>query len=485
MSSRPDSAPIDWTRRIRGILILVGVYLAVVFLIPKPAAVSPDGWRLTGIFIATIAGSILQSLPGGALVLMAVTLSIVVAGVKPAKALAGYGDSTVWLVQAAFFISRALINTGLARRIALFFVRLFGKSSLGVSYALSISDMLLAIIIPSNGARSGGITLPIVRSISELYGSSPGATAGRLGSFLFSAVYQGVCIGSAMFITGQASNVLAAQLAEGAAKTAGYANFHVTPLSWMLAGIVPGLVSILVVPWVVSRVNPPEITRTPEASEFARQQLVEMGPLSRSEWILLTVFVCVCVGWMTTSIHGLDVVVPALMGAVTLLLLGVLTWNDVIKEESAWDIFIWYGGLLQLAKNLSDTGVTTEFAKAIAASMSNTSWFALFSVALLIYFYAHYAFASITAHLLSMYPAFVAVLLVKGAPVGLVCYAFACFANLSAGLTNYGTTPAPMFFSQGYVPFKTWWRVGFVASLVNVTVWTVIGFSWWKLIGYW
>lgn len=485
MSSIPDSAPIDWPRRIRGLLILIAVYLAVVFLIPKPAKVSSEGWRLTGIFIATIAGSILQSLPGGALVLMAVTLSIVLGGVKPAKALAGYGDSTVWLVLAAFFISRGLINTGLARRIALFFVRLFGKSSLGVSYALSISDMLLATIIPSNGARSGGITLPIVRSISELYGSSPGATSGLLGCFLFTAVYQGVCIGSAMFITGQASNSLAAQLAEGAAKTAGYADFHVTPLSWMLAGLAPGLISMLIVPWVVSKVNPPEIKQTPEASEFARKQLEAMGKLSRNEWVLLTVFISVCALWMTTNLHGMDVAVPALMGAVTLLVLGVITWNDVIKEETAWDIFIWYGGLLQLAKNINDTGVTTEFAKAIAASMTNATWVTLFAVALAIYFYAHYAFASITAHLLSMYPAFVAVLLVKGAPVGLVCYAFACFASLSAGLTNYGTTPAPMFFSQGYVPFKTWWRVGFVASLVNVTVWTVVGFSWWKLIGYW
>lgn len=485
MSSIPDSAPIDWPRRIRGLLILMAVYLVVVFLIPKPAKVSAEGWRLTGIFIATIAGSILQSLPGGALVLMAVTLSIVLGGIKPSKALAGYGDSTVWLVQAAFFISRGLINTGLARRIALFFVRLFGKSSLGVSYALSISDMLLATIIPSNGARSGGITLPIVRSISELYGSSPGATAGLLGCFLFTAVYQGVCIGSAMFITGQASNSLAAQLAEGAAKTAGYADFHVTPLSWMLAGLAPGLISMLIVPWVVSKVNPPEIKHTPEAAEFARKELEAMGKLSRNEWILLTVFIGVCVLWMTTNLHGMDVAVPALIGAVTLLVLGVITWNDVIKEETAWDIFIWYGGLLQLAKNLNDTGVTTEFAKAIAASMTNATWVTLFAVALVIYFYAHYAFASITAHLLSMYPAFVAVLLVKGAPVGLVCYAFACFANLSAGLTNYGTTPAPMFFSQGYVPFKTWWRVGFVASLVNLTVWSVVGFSWWKLIGYW
>ena len=485
MSSIPDPAPFDWPRRVRGLLILLAVYLVVVFLIPKPEKVSPEGWRLTGIFIATIAGSILQALPGGALVLMAVTLSIVVAGVKPAKALAGYGDSTVWLVQAAFFISRALINTGLARRIALFFVRLFGKSSLGVSYALSISDMLLATIIPSNGARSGGIILPIVRSISELYGSSPGATAGVLGCFLFTAVYQGVCIGSAMFITGQASNSLAAQLAEGAAKSAGYTNFHVTPLSWMLAGLVPGLISMLVVPWVVWKLNPPEIKHTPEASEFARKQLVEMGPLKRNEWILLVVFIGVCTAWMTTNMHGLDVVVPALMGVVILVLLGVLAWNDIIKEESAWDIFIWYGGLLQLAKNLNDTGVTNEFAKGIAASMANATWITLFAVALLIYIYAHYAFASITAHLLSMYLAFVTVLLVKGAPVGLVCYAFACFACLSAGLTNYGTTPAPMFFAQGYVPFKTWWRVGFVASLVNLTIWSVVGFSWWKLIGYW
>lgn len=463
----------------------MAVYLVVVLLVPKPAAVSAEGWRLTGVFIATIAGSILQVIPGGALVLMAVTLSIVLGGVKPAKAFAGYGDATVWLVQAAFFISRALINTGLARRIALFFVRLFGKSSLGVSYALSISDMLLASIIPSNGARSGGIILPIVRSISELYGSSPGATAGLLGCFLFTAVYQGVCIGSAMFYTGQASNSLAAQLAETAAKSAGISNFHVTPLSWMLAGLAPGLLSMLIVPWVVSKLNPPEIKHTPEAAEFARKELRDMGPLSRNEWILLAIFLGVCGLWMTTSLHGMDVAVPAMMGAVTLLILGVITWNDVIKEETAWDIFIWYGGLLQLAKNLAETGVTTEFAKGIAASMTGATWVMLFGVALIIYFYAHYAFASITAHLLSMYPAFVAVLLVKGAPVGLVCYGFACFANLSAGLTNYGTTPSPMFFAQGYVPFKKWWQVGLAASVVNIAVWSAVGFTWWKVLGYW
>ena len=109
----------------------------------------------------------------------------------------------------------------------------------------------------------------------------------------------------------------------------------------------------------------------------------------------------------------------------------------------------------------------------------------LFAIALVIYFYAHYAFASITTHLLAMFPAFLAVLLAKGGPPGLMVYAFACFANLSAGLTNYGTTPSPMFFAQEYVSLKKWWQIGLVVSFVNVAIWSVAGFTWWKFLKIW
>src|SRR6266700_6402730 len=162
-------------RRLVSTLIVVGIYAAVQ-LAPRPAAIKPEGWRLLGIFAATISGLILQPIAGGALVLMAVTLAAVFGGLTIQQTLEGYGDPTVWLVMAAFFISIALIKTGFARRLALIFVRAFGKSSLGVSYALSMTDMVLAGIIPSNGARSGGVVLPIARSIAELYGSRPCVT---------------------------------------------------------------------------------------------------------------------------------------------------------------------------------------------------------------------------------------------------------------------------------------------------------------------
>ena len=295
---------------------LVAVYLGIVYLIPRPPAVTPEGWRLFGIFIATVSGLIAEPLPAGAIVLLGVLACAVLGGLSMTEALSGYADPTVWLVQAAFFISRALINTGLARRIALAFVRLFGGTSVGVCYALSLSEMTLASIIPSNAARSGGVILPIARSISELYGSRPGATAALLGSFLMTAVYQAVCISSAMFYTGQASNPLAAEMAA----PTGYV---VTWTGWFVAGIVPGLCSMAVVPWVVMRLNAPGIRRTPEAASFAARELQAMGRMSREERIMSAVFAGVCGLWVTSTWTGLDITLTALLGAAALLVTGV------------------------------------------------------------------------------------------------------------------------------------------------------------------
>jgi DASS family divalent anion:Na+ symporter len=366
----------------------------------------------------------------------------------------------------------------MARRIALGFVRAFGKSSLGVTYSLALSDMVLASAIPSNAARAGGVILPIARSISELYGSHPGATARQLGSYLMTAVYQSVCVSCAMFYTGQASNPLAARLA-------GQMGYNITWASWLWAAAVPGLVGLAIVPWVVMRLHPPVIQRTPEAAAFARREIEAMGGMKKNEWIVAGVFACVCGLWISSSQSGIDITVTALLGGIVLLLTGVLTWEDVKSERAAWDIFVWYGGFLRMGQALNDFGVTKAFAEGVARSLSESTWMVLLGVALVIYFYAHYAFASITAHILSMFPAFVAVLLAKGAPIGLVMFAFACLANLSAGLTHYGTTPTPMFYGQNYVAMKEWWRIGLLVSFVNLAIWGTVGFAWWKAIGIW
>lgn len=478
-STEPTAeVPYDAASRLRRAFIVLAVFVAVE-LLPMPAGVTSQGQTLLAIFLAAIAGLMLRPMPGGAIVLLAITAAAATGTLSIERALGGYADPTVWLVISAFLISRALLKTGLARRIALLFVRLFGQTSLGVCYALGCSDMVLASIIPSNAARSGGVILPIARSIAELYDSYPGQTATRLGAFLMAAVYQSVCITAAMFYTGQASNPLAARLAGQEF------NVQITWFSWFAAAIVPGLLALFLVPLVVFKVFPPEIRRTPRAKEYARQQLQALGPMKPGEKISALVFLAVCLLWVTEPWHGLHLTITALSGACALLVSGVLTWTDVREEKAAWDIFVWYGGLLQLGKELNATGVSSAAAQALGGLLGTFSWPVLLLIAVALYFYVHYLFASITAHILSLYIPFITILTAAGAPALLTAYLLAFASNLSAGLTHYGTTPAPMFFAHGYVSFRDWWRVGLLCSVVNLIVWGCLGLVWWKLLGLW
>src|SRR5262245_35564628 len=144
---------------------------AVILLFPVPQGITPASWRLLAIFIATIVGSILRPLPGGAVVLLGVSAVALVGALPIQQALGGYADKTVWLVLAAFFMSRGMIKTGLGRRIAYLFIRRLGRRSLGLGYSLVATDFVLASFIPSVGARNGGIVFPIAKSLVQAYGS--------------------------------------------------------------------------------------------------------------------------------------------------------------------------------------------------------------------------------------------------------------------------------------------------------------------------
>ncbi|MDU7191373.1 MAG: SLC13 family permease, partial [Veillonella sp.] len=89
------------------------------------------------------------------------------------EGLSGFSNAIVWLIFAAFMIGIGYENSGLGRRIALFLVAKLGKSSLGLGYAIAITDLVLAPFIPSNAARSGGTIYPIVSSICPMFDSYP------------------------------------------------------------------------------------------------------------------------------------------------------------------------------------------------------------------------------------------------------------------------------------------------------------------------
>lgn len=464
-------------RIIRGIIvILVGI---IIWFLPVPVGVKPEAWHLLAIFVATIVGLILTPLPMGAVVIIGVMMTTLTGVLKIGPALSGFANNTVWLIVAAFLVARGFISTGLGRRVAFVFIRTFGRKTLGLAYAIVASELVISPATPSNTARAGGIIYPIVRALAATFGSEPGDTARRIGAFLMKMEFQATVITSAMFMTSMAPNPLIAELAK---KTA---NVSITWGMWALAAIVPGLLSLLIVPYVLYKIYPPEIKETPEAAEMAHRELEKMGPMKRTEKIMLFVFLLILALWVTGEWSKMDATVVAFVGVGVMLVTGVIRWDDVLTEKGAWDALIWFGGLVMMASQLNSLGFMKWFATTVGSSLAGWSWFSALIVLMLVYFYSHYGFASTTAHVTAMFPAFLAVAVAVNVPPYLAALTLGFFSALNAGITHYGTGPAPIYFNAGYMDQKTWWKFGLIVSFVNIAIWMGVGFPWWKVLGLW
>ena len=462
-------------RLLRGaVTILVAVIVA---LLPMPAGVTDKAWHLFAIFFATIVGLILQPVPMGAVVLIGTTTTALTNTLSIGDALNGFMNPTVWLIVAAFLFARAFSKTGLGRRIAYIFIRAFGHRTLGLSYALAMTDLVLAPGIPSGAARTGGVLFPIVKSLATTYGSEPGPTAQRIGTFLMLSAYQVHGVTCAMFLTSMVANPLIAELTK---KTL---NIEITWGGWALAALVPGLISFFVMPYLVFRLTKPEIRETPEAAALARTELAKMGPMRREEWVVLGVFMLAFLLWITGSWTDIDATVVALLGLCLMIVLGAIDWNDVLAERAGWDALIWFGGLVGMASMLAKLGLMKWFSVWVGGHVKGFPWLVALAILALVYMYSHYFFASLAAHTTAFYVPFLTVAVAAGAPPYFAALTFAFFSSLCVSLTHYGGGPSPVYWGAGYADVKTWWSVGFVVSLVYIVIWMGIGPFWWKALG--
>lgn len=463
------------TRKILGFTIPTIIGLLIWFS-PIPEGVDPKAWQLLAIFVWTIASIIAKPLPMGAVALIGLTLAGITKTLTMTETLSGFSHSVVWLIVIAFFIARAFISTGLGSRVAYGMLSLLGGSTLGIGYGVAFTDLIMAPAIPSLTARAGGVMYPVLKSICEAFGSEPTSHPRRMGTFLFQVAFQASVVTSAMFLTAMAGNPLIAQIA---AKK----GVDITWGVWAQAAIVPGIISLLLMPILLYYISPPEMKRNPEGRVFSKQKLKEMGKMSVHEWIMLFTFVLLITLWIIGKYIGITAEIAALVGVSMLLITGVLSWDDIVKEKGAWNILIWFSTLIMMADFLSKLGLTEWFGQWVVQNVHGFSWQAGFLLVCVVYYYTHYFFASNTAHIGAMYAPFLILAIALGTPPFMAALALGFISNLFGGLTHYGCGPAPIFFGAGYVPIGLWWRNGFFVSLLYFTVWIGIGWWWWNCIG--
>ncbi|KAL8553510.1 hypothetical protein ACS0TY_001994 [Phlomoides rotata] len=451
------------------LIISVAIGMVVYFFIPRAPELTPQAWQLLSIFLSTIAGLVLSPLPVGAWAFLGLTASILTNTLSFTTALSAFTNEVIWLVVISFFFARGFVKTGLGERIATYFVKWLGKSTLGLSYGLTLSEALIAPAMPSTTARAGGVFLPIIQSLSLSSGSKPGdPSKNKLGSFLVQSQFQSSGNSSALFLTAAAQNLLCLKLAEEVGVVVS------NPwVSWFEAASLPAFVSLLASPLILYNLCPPEIKDTPDAPAMAAKKLELMGPVSENEWVMITTMLLAVSLWVFGDALGVSSVVAAMLGLSILLLSGVLDWNDCISEKSAWDTFVWFAVLVGMANQLSELGIVSWISNYVALSLESLSlsWPIAFVVLQGAYFSIHYLFASQTGHVGALYSAFLAMHLAAGVPGGLSALALAYNTNLFGALTHYSSGQAAVYFGGTILFWKTRFNFVKICELNIVFLW--------------
>ncbi len=481
--SKAEIQPQNWQSQWTGAAPIPSLFLlalGIFFWVQSP----PDGlteqaYHLLIIFLGTIFAVILKPLPTGAISLIAVTLCISTQTLTLNECLSGFSKGVTWLIVMAFFMALGFKSTGLGTRIAYYFVSKLGRSSLGLAYGFVVTELLLAPFIPSNTARGAGVMFPVVSSLSLQQGSDPKkGTQKKMGAYLIQVCFQVNLITSAMFLTGLVGNPLIVSMAS----TSGV---EITWGGWAIAAIVPGVLNLIVMPLVLYKIFPPTIKSSPSAQKTAQEKLASLGKLSFKEIMMILTFGVVMVLWVFGSTLGIAPTTAAMVGLSMLLATGALKWKDCINEKGAWETLMWFAPLLMMATFLTKFGMMTWFSGHVQSVVAPFSWPTTMAIVVLIYFYIQYIFASVTARITALYAVFLGVLIAAGAPPAASAMMLAVTSALSGTLTHFGTGTAPVYFGAGYVTVKEWWRNSFIMSIVNLSVWTVVGGLWWKVIGLW
>ena len=437
--------------------IAVGLLIA---LVPAPHGLGLHAWLYFALFVGVIVGLILEPLPAAAIGFIGITLAVTFrfVGDTPAASLlwglSGFANDTVWLIFAAYMFAEGYEKTGLGRRIALLLVGALGKRTLGLGYAVALSDLVLAPFTPSNTARSGGTIFPIVKNIPPLYGSLPGPTARKIGAYLLYTAFATTCVTSSMFLTALAPNLLAVEII---GKTSG---IHISWMQWFVAFLPIGVALFLIVPALLYVVYPPEVKSGGEVVDWARAQLHEMGALSRKE-ILMGVLAIVALGLWIGAGAWVGATTVALLVVSAMLVSGILSWNDLLAYKQAWSVLVWFATLVALADGLNKVGFLPWFGTLTAGALHGVSPLFVVIGLVVVFFLVHYLFASITAQATALLPVFVAsIAAMAGVPVLTIVLLLAFSLGLMGVITPYASGPAPIYFGSGYIESRDFWKLG-------------------------
>jgi len=200
-----------------------------------------------------------------------------------------------------------------------------------------------------------------------------------------------------------------------------------------------------------------------------------MGPLSRNEIILGVLVLIAIVLWIVAGEY-IDGAIVAFMVISALLVLGVLTWNDMARYHSAWTTIVLLATLVAMAEGLSRTGFVKWFADYVGAHVAGLPPGTVLVILIIVYFFSHYFFSSLTAHTSALMPIMLGVgLSVPGLAPEKLALGLALTTGLMGVISPYATGAGLPYYNSGYIASTAFWRNGTIYGVVFLGALLLIG----------
>ncbi|PYR35784.1 MAG: oxidoreductase [Acidobacteria bacterium] len=447
----------------------------IVWFVPPPDGLTVPAWRLFAIFATAIVSVVVDVFPILTASVFAVAAAVLTGLLTPAKAYAGFANSTILLIVLAFLVARSVVKSGLGTRVGHVIVSLFGRSTLGLSYSIFLVDGIIAPAFPSNTARSG-VLYPLAFSLAEAGGARPGEEGRRrLGSFLMFSGIVSLSLSSGLWLTAMAANPIGGEVAKALGVQIGFG-------SWLLASSLPTLAAMVLMPPFLYWKIAPELKATPEAPTAARRALAALGPLKREEKIVLAAFVGMVALWASAATLGLDSTAVAFLGLGVLLATGVLTLQDIAKEGDVLATFIWFAVLYTLSSQLNELGFMGFLGERLAQSLGGLPALLAGLVLIVAYVLLHYVFVSQTAHMLALFGVFLDVGVKLGVPAAPFAFQLLFATNYFSGITPQGSSANLLFAGSGFLTQGELYRLGALTTALSTVLYLVVGTPWLLLV---
>lgn len=460
------------------------VVAIIVWFLGVPEGLTEGSWIFVSIFAGLVVGLILEPIPAAFIGIISIVVSVLFkvgpdpTNVVTAKSaiqwgLSGFGNDVVWLIFAAFMIGIGYQNSGLGRRVALVLVEKLGKSSLGLGYAVAITDGILGPFIPSNAARSGGIIYPIVSSISPMFDSLPDKNPKKIGKFLTWTSFATTCVSSSMYLTGQAPN----PLAMGLAVKAGAADLSWG--NWFLAFLPVGIILFIITPLLAYVFVKPEVKGSPEIVHWAKDELAKAGKMSTHEILMALISILALVLWVGAKTFAIDPTTTALIVIVLMVGTGIITWDNFLANKPAWNVLVWFATLVPMAGGLKNVGFLTWIGGKTGALLHGLDSFMAVLVLVLVFAVLRYFFASATAYSTAMVGLFTALAYsIPGESGAYVVASLLLPMGIMGILTPYTTGHSPIWYASGYIKGGEYWKLGIIFGIIYLGIFIIVGMPW-------